>query len=90
MILHNSKTEPMVETITTSDRVQHTVVKTTRKNAQGMISDERSREIAPTPRRATQVITTEMVHHSMKRKRNTRQLPRLLRSTQHQIKLSNT
>jgi hypothetical protein len=93
MVLRNSKAEPMVETITTNDRVQHTIVKTTKTNAQEIIAADRPREIAPTPRRAaraSQVITPEMVHRSMKRKRNNRQLTRLPRSTQHHRKVLNT
>jgi hypothetical protein len=58
----------MVETITTSDRVKHTVVTTTRTNVQEIITDDRPQDIAPTPRCAAQVITTETLHHSMKRK----------------------
>jgi hypothetical protein len=55
-----------------------------------MIADDHPREIAPTPRCTSQVITTETVHHSMKIKINTRQLARLPLSTQHHIKISNT
>jgi hypothetical protein len=76
MVLHNSKTEPMVETITTNNQVQHKVATTTRTNAQDMIADDHPREIAPTPSCAAQAINIETVHHSMKRKINTRQLTR--------------
>jgi hypothetical protein len=64
------------------------------KNAKEMIATDHPQEIAPTPRRTAQVITTEMVHHSMKKKIKTRQLTRLPRSTQqnrnyqiHDVKL---
>jgi hypothetical protein len=65
----------MVETITTNDQTPHTVVTTTRTNVHEMIAADHPREIAPTPTRAdraAQVITPEMVQHSMKIKRNTR------------------
>jgi hypothetical protein len=55
-----------------------------------MSAADHPREIASTPRRAAQAITTETVHHSMKKKRNTRQLTRLPRSTQHHRKVPNT
>jgi hypothetical protein len=93
MVFRNSKAESMVETITTNDRVQHTIAKTTKTNAQEKIAANHPQEIAPTPRcaaHAAQAMTTETVHHSMKRKRNTRQLTRLPRSTQHQRKILNT
>jgi hypothetical protein len=93
MVLRNSKAEPMVETIPASDRVLHTIAKTTKTNAQEMIAADHPREIAPTPRRAAraaQVVTTETVHHSMKRRRYTQQLTRLPRSTQHHRKIFNT
>jgi hypothetical protein len=56
---HYGKTEPMVEMITTNDRVQHTVATTTRTNAQEMIAADHPQEMAPTPRRAAQAITTK-------------------------------
>jgi hypothetical protein len=90
MVLRNSKTEPMVETITTNYRVQHTVAATTEKNTQEMIAANHPQDIAPAPRRtarAAQTITTETVHHSMKIKRNTRQLTKLPRSTHHPRKV---
>jgi hypothetical protein len=62
----------MIETITTNDRVQHTIAKTIKTNAQEMIVADHPRETAPTPRRAAhadQAITTETVHHSMKEKK---------------------
>jgi hypothetical protein len=76
MVLRNSKAEPMVETITTNDRTPHTNAKTTKTNAQEMTEADHPREMAPTPRRTAQAITTETVHHSMKRKINTRKLSR--------------
>jgi hypothetical protein len=60
------------ETITTNDQTPHTVATTTRTNAHEMIASDHPPEIAPTPTRAAQVITTEMVPHSTKIKRNTR------------------
>jgi hypothetical protein len=72
MALLNFKTGHMVETITTNDQTPHTVVTTTRTNVHEMIAADHPREIAPTPTRAAQVITTEMVQHSTKIKRNTR------------------
>jgi hypothetical protein len=93
MVLRNSKAEPMVEMITTNDRTPHTIAKTTNTNAQEMIAADHPREIAPAPRRAAraaQVITTETVHHSMKRKINTRKLSISPRSTQHHRKVLNT
>jgi hypothetical protein len=75
MALRNSKTDHMVKTITTNDQTPHTVATTTRTNAQEMIAADHPRDIAPTPTRAAcaaQGITTEMVQHSTKIKRNTR------------------
>jgi hypothetical protein len=72
MALLNFKTGHMVETITTNDQTQHTVVTTTRTNVHEMIAADYPREIAPTSTRAAQVVTTEMVQHSTKIKRNTR------------------
>jgi hypothetical protein len=70
--LLNFKTDHMVETITTNDPTLHTVVTTTRTKAHEMIAADHPREIAPTPTRATQMITTEIVQHSTTIKRNTR------------------
>jgi myo-inositol-1-phosphate synthase len=72
MALRNCKTDHMVETITTNDQTTHTVATTTRTNAQEMIAADHPQEIAPTPTRAAQVITTETVPHSTTTKRNTR------------------
>jgi hypothetical protein len=68
----NCKTDNMVETITANDQTPHTVVTTTRKNAQEMIAADHPREITPTPTHAAQVITTETVPHYTKIQRNTR------------------
>jgi hypothetical protein len=65
----------MVEMITTNDLTPRTVVITTKRNVQEMISDDHPREIAPTPTRAVraaQVITTEMVQHYTTTTRNIR------------------
>jgi hypothetical protein len=72
LLLLNFNTGHMVETITTNDQTPHTVVTTTRTNVHEMIAANHPQEIAPTPTRVAQVITTEMVQHSTKIKRNTR------------------
>jgi hypothetical protein len=72
MSLLNFKTGNMVETITTNDQTPHAVLTTTRTNVHEMIAANHPREIAPTPTRAAQVITTQMVQHSTKIKINTR------------------
>jgi hypothetical protein len=72
MALLNFKTGQMVETITTNDQTPHIVVTTTRTNVHETIAAGHPPEIAPTPTRAAQVITTEMLQHSKKMKKNTR------------------
>jgi hypothetical protein len=75
MALLNFKTGHMVETKTTNNQTPHAVVTTTRTKVHEMIAADHPREIDPTPThavRAAQVITTEMVQHSTKIKRNTR------------------
>jgi hypothetical protein len=78
MALLDYKTGHMFKTITTNDQTPHTVATTTRTNAHEMIAADHPREIAPTPTctaradRAAQVITTKMVQHLTKIKRNTR------------------
>jgi hypothetical protein len=60
---------------------------------QGSESADHPREIAPTPTlavRAAQVITTEMVQHYTKIKRNTRLQTTIPRLTQQHRKSSNT
>jgi hypothetical protein len=82
----------MTDMIKTKDRIPHTIAKTTKTNTQEMIAADHPREILPTPRRAShvaQAITTETVHHYMKRKRSSRKLSRSPRSTQHHRKVSN-
>jgi hypothetical protein len=86
VLLRTRITEHMAETITTNDRIPHTIAKTTKTNAPEMIAADHPREIAPTPRRAAcaaQAITTETAHHSMTTKRSTRKLSRSPHSTQH-------
>jgi hypothetical protein len=73
--LLNFKTDHMVETITTNNPTRHTVVTNTRTSVREMIAADHPRVIDPAPTRAaraSQVITTEMVQHSTKIKRNTR------------------
>jgi hypothetical protein len=84
------KTSYMVEMITTNDQTPHTVVTTTRTNVHEIIAADRHREIAPTPTRAAHVITTEMVQHSTKIKRSTREPTKIPRFVQHHRKSSNT
>jgi hypothetical protein len=65
----------MVEMTIKNDLTQHTVVITIKTKVHEMIADDHPREIAPTPTRAVraaQAVTTEMVQHSMMKKRNIR------------------
>jgi hypothetical protein len=67
-ILRINKTYQLTATLTTSDLINHTIVKTTRSNAPAMIVADHFHEIAPTPRcaaRAALAITTETEHRSM-------------------------
>jgi hypothetical protein len=89
MVLLVSRTERMAETITTNNQIPHTIAKTTKTNAPEMIAADHPREIAPTPRRAAQAITTETAHHSMTRKRSTRKISRPPGSKQHHRKVPN-
>jgi hypothetical protein len=93
MVLCTNIAEHIPETITTDDRIPHTIAKTTKTNAPEMTVADHPRGIAPTPRRAAraaQTITTETAHHSMTTKRRTRKLSRSTRSTQHHRKVTNT
>jgi hypothetical protein len=58
--------------IITNDPATLTIAITTRTNEQEMIAADQTHGIAPTPKRAAQVITTETAHTSTKRKRSTR------------------
>jgi hypothetical protein len=73
MALLNNRAGNTVEMTITNVLTHHTVVIATKTNVHEMIADDHPREIAPTPTRAvhaTQVITTEMVHHSTMTKIN--------------------
>jgi hypothetical protein len=72
MVLHTNKTDRLAVMITTRDRITHTIAKTTKTNAPEMIAANHPHKIAPTPRCAAQVITTETEHHSMRKRRNTK------------------
>jgi hypothetical protein len=75
MVLRTNKTDRLAGMRTTSDRITHTIAKTTKTNAPEMIAADHPYEIAPTPRRAARAaheITTETEHHSMRKRRNTK------------------
>jgi hypothetical protein len=72
MDLLNNRTGNTVEMIITNVLTQHMVVIVTKINVHEMIVDDHPREIAPTPTRAVQAITTETAHHSTMTKRNIR------------------
>jgi hypothetical protein len=70
--LLNNRTGNMVEMTITNVLTQHTVVKGTKITVHETIADDHPREIAPTPTRAVQAITTKTAHHSKMTKRNIR------------------
>jgi hypothetical protein len=75
MVLHTNKTDRLAGMRTKSDQMTCTIAKTNRTNAPTMIAADHPREMAPTPRRAaraSQAITTETEHRSMRKRRNTR------------------
>jgi hypothetical protein len=90
MVLRISRTERMSEMITTNDRITHMIAKTTNTNTPEMMADDHPREIAPTPKRAAQTITTETAHHSMTTKISTIKISSPPRSKQHHRKVTNT
>jgi hypothetical protein len=68
MVVRINKTDPLAVTITTSDLITHTILKTTRTNSPAMIAADHLHDITPTPRcadRTDLAITTETEHRSM-------------------------
>jgi hypothetical protein len=73
MVPHTNKTDHLTGTRATSDRITHTIAKTTNTDAPAMIAVDHPHEITTTPRRAAraaQAITTETEHRSMRKRRN--------------------